>query len=176
MISTRHLGIVVLACGLAGVPGSAAAAPTRDPGLLQQIRPHVSFAYDEDVTDGVVEDFTVPIRPVPEGSAAGRLIPISPASETSGCDPNEFTGLPAGSLVLVRRGTCTFAQKVINAQAAGAAGVLIFNDVPGLINITFEGAAITVPVLFITRDLGESFAAGGSGRVQMRVQRPSAAP
>ena len=45
----------------------------------------------------------------------------TPAATADACDP-----LPAGSLtgraVLVRRGTCGFYQKALNAQNAGAAG------------------------------------------------------
>ena len=34
----------------------------------------------------------------------------------------------AGNIALLQRGTCTFQQKVENAQSAGAIGVLIFNE------------------------------------------------
>ncbi|MGH9284912.1 MAG: S8 family serine peptidase, partial [Acidimicrobiales bacterium] len=62
---------------------------------------------------------------------------------------------PAGSLTgkvaLIRRGTCTFHEKARNAQTAGAAGVVIYNNVAGLQNITVAGpVAITIPVVSIT--------------------------
>ncbi|MDF5864919.1 hypothetical protein P4113_20805 [Pseudomonas aeruginosa] len=49
--------------------------------------------------------------------------------------------LPAGSIALIQRGTCNFEQKAENAAAAGAAGVIIFNqgntdDRKGLENVT----------------------------------------
>ena len=47
---------------------------------------------------------------------------------TSGCQPEDFTGFPAGNIALMQRGSCPFAQKVTNAQAAGAAGAIIFNS------------------------------------------------
>ena len=37
-------------------------------------------------------------------------------------------GSSAGNIALIQRGTCTFAQKVANAEAAGAVGVVIFNE------------------------------------------------
>ena len=37
----------------------------------------------------------------------------------------------SGNLAIINRGTCTFSQKVANAKAAGAVGVLIINNVAG---------------------------------------------
>ena len=45
----------------------------------------------------------------------------------SGCDAADFTGFPAGNIALMQRGSCAFALKVTNAQAAGAVGAIIFN-------------------------------------------------
>src|SRR6185436_33829 len=47
---------------------------------------------------------------------------------TSGCEAADFAGFPAGNIALIQRGTCTFAQKAINAEAAGASAVIIFNQ------------------------------------------------
>jgi hypothetical protein len=33
-----------------------------------------------------------------------------------------------GGIALIQRGSCNFGVKVLNAQAAGAAGVIIFNE------------------------------------------------
>lgn len=51
-----------------------------------------------------------------------------------GSDPLACTGIDAdvsGAVVLIDRGTCTFAQKVRAAQTAGAIGVIIANDTAG---------------------------------------------
>lgn len=53
--------------------------------------------------------------------------PAAPGS-TSGCEPEDFAAFPAGNIALVQRGTCTFRVKVDNAAAAGASGVIIFNE------------------------------------------------
>jgi Zn-dependent M28 family amino/carboxypeptidase len=47
---------------------------------------------------------------------------------TSGCEAADFTGFPAGNIALMQRGSCPFALKVTNAQAAGAVGAIIFNS------------------------------------------------
>ena len=49
-------------------------------------------------------------------------------TSTSGCEPEDFAGFPAGNIALIQRGTCTFEIKGENAAAAGASGVLFFNQ------------------------------------------------
>jgi minor extracellular serine protease Vpr len=75
-------------------------------------------------------------------------------STADGC-----AALPAGSLAgkvaLIRRGTCGFQVKAANAQAAGAAGVVIYNNAAGVPNITVAGPiAITIPVVSISNTDG----------------------
>ena len=50
------------------------------------------------------------------------------SSSASGCSAGDFTGFTAGNIALIQRGTCNFGMKVLNAQAAGASGVIIFNE------------------------------------------------
>ena len=40
----------------------------------------------------------------------------------------DFTGFPAGNIALIQRGICNFAVKALNAEAAGASAVIIFNQ------------------------------------------------
>jgi len=101
-------------------------------------------------------------------SPDGRLVGYTsatgaPAAPLTGTFPLRRTGtaatsddacasLPAGSLMghvaLIRRGTCGFVVKAANAQAAGAVGVVIYNNVPGRLSITVEGGApIRIPVV-----------------------------
>ena len=65
----------------------------------------------------VVQAVDVTIPPV--GAANGN---------TSGCETADFAGFTAGNIALIQRGTCTFGVKVANAVAAGAAGVVLFNE------------------------------------------------
>ncbi|XOV78342.1 MAG: S8 family serine peptidase [Aestuariibacter sp.] len=48
-----------------------------------------------------------------------------------GCNAYEDAEAFAGAMALISRGSCFFADKVANAQAAGAAGVIVFNSNPG---------------------------------------------
>ena len=59
-----------------------------------------------------------------------------PTGNVRGCVAGDFTGLVPGTIVLVSRGGCTFASKASNAAAAGAAGVVIYNNTTGPLNGT----------------------------------------
>jgi hypothetical protein len=61
--------------------------------------------------------------------AGGIIIPPTPApSSASGCTAGDFSGFVPRRIALIQRGTCNFGVKVQNAQAAGASGVIIFNE------------------------------------------------
>ena len=67
-----------------------------------------------------------------------------------GCSADDFVDV-AGKIVLVERGVCAFAEKTQNATAAGAAGVVIYNNEAGPLNGTLgerlEGSAPSVALL-----------------------------
>jgi Peptidase family M28/PA domain len=77
---------------------------------------------------------TADLQPV-----GGIVIPPTPTpSSASGCSASDFTGFVPGRIALIQAGTCGNGVKVLNAQAAGATGMIIFNegnpgrtDVPG---------------------------------------------
>jgi minor extracellular serine protease Vpr len=81
----------------------------------------------------------------------------TPASQDDACD----TAAPApgsldGQLALIRRGTCGFHEKVRNAQAAGAAGVVLYNNGSALTTPNVTGPVpITIPVVLVTAGDGE---------------------
>jgi Zn-dependent M28 family amino/carboxypeptidase len=61
--------------------------------------------------------------------AGGIVIPPAPTStSTSGCTAGDFTDFVGGRIALIQRGGCNFGVKVLNAKAAGATGVIIFNE------------------------------------------------
>ena len=62
-----------------------------------------------------------------------------------------------GKIVIVRRGGCTFVNKTLAAQNAGAAAVIIVNNVDGEITMSGEDASITIPAISVTKDVGELF-------------------
>ena len=77
---------------------------------------------------------------------------IVAASPITACNSSDLpAGSLAGKLVLIQRGTCTFHVKAINAQNAGAVGVVLFNNAAGPLNPTVVGpVAITIPVAAIS--------------------------
>ena len=94
----------------------------------------------------------------------------TPSGDIRGCFAADYAGFVAGQIALVQRGTpagfpdnggvCTFRWKVDRAIAAGASAVLIYNNVPGVLNGTLgEGALSTRPALGLTQSLGEELRA-----------------
>jgi subtilisin family serine protease len=88
----------------------------------------------------------------PLAPTSGSL-PMAAAADVIGCAPLA-AGSMTGKAVLIRRGTCTFAAKAVNAQAAGAAAVVLYNNCPpncGRFSPTVAGpVAITIPVVAIS--------------------------
>ncbi len=151
----RFAGWIMAA--MLSVPAAGSAA------LLSQISPLViAYAPGTDFTTMTwsgVGDVTAVVSSIDLQLGLGN-------ASTSGCEAADFAGFAAGSIALIQRGACEFGLKAANAEAAGAVGVLIFNQGNtsddsrlGLINGTLTDAyAISVPVLFTTYALGASLA------------------
>lgn len=74
---------------------------------------------------------------------------------------SDFDGLNlTGKLALIKRGTISFSEKIANATAAGAVGVVIFNSRPGEANVSMQldDTAIAIPSVFIPLEFGEALA------------------
>jgi Zn-dependent M28 family amino/carboxypeptidase len=94
----------------------------------------------------------------------GFVLPPTPeSSSTSGCTAADFSGFNPGNIALIQRGGCNYGVKVLNAQAAGATGVIIFNegnpgrtDVPGIGIFDAAGNPFTptIPVAGVSFDTG----------------------
>lgn len=99
----------------------------------------------------------------PALSQAGLTGTFALADDGSGgtlaCTP--LVGFPAGSIAIADRGSCAFTQKVLNAQAAGAVGVVVVNSVPGS-PITMGGGApgITIPAVMVSQSDGAAIKFG----------------
>ena len=66
----------------------------------------------------------------------------------------------AGNTLLIERGECTFHAKARNAMEAGATGVIIYNNVAGVVNASVAGdPPITIPVVGITAADGAALVA-----------------
>lgn len=131
------------------------------PSTLEQTAPGATTYVEE--TDYTLMsqtdpgDVTAPVTGV-------DLALADPSSSTSGCEPADFAGFPAGDIALIQRGACSFGLKAENAAAAGAVGAIIFNqgnspDRMGLINGTLGSAyAGGIPVVFATFPNGSDWA------------------
>jgi hypothetical protein len=94
--------------------------------------------------------------PLPPDSGSSPLA-VPPSGNTQGCDP--LTGL-AGQVVLIQRGSCSFYQKALDAQLGGAAGVVIYNNAPGILSPTVAGdQPITIPVVLVAQSDGAALVA-----------------
>ncbi len=75
----------------------------------------------------------------------------------NGCDPYpDSTPDLSGNIVLVRRGTCTFVQKVTNAVAKGAKYVMFYNNAVGTATVSAKVDGIS-GVAMVTADQGASW-------------------
>jgi len=69
--------------------------------------------------------------------------------------PDDFDGLDVkGKFVLIQRGEIAFVDKALNAQKAGAAGVIIYNNTDGIVNMATD-PSITIPQLFMLKVDGD---------------------
>ena len=93
-------------------------------------------------------------------TAPVTALPAAPADATPGCDAADFAGFPAGNIALISRGSCSFAIKATNANAAGASGVIIYNNAAGELNGTLgNGFSLNLPVTSVTQADGQLLAA-----------------
>ena len=98
-------------------------------------------------------------------SLNGTVAGVQVGSTSAGC-----TALPAGSLTgkiaLIDRGSCGFSIKAMNAEAAGAIGVIIGNNQGGtaVSNMTVTaGAPSTLPSLMVSQNNGTAIKAALAG-------------
>jgi Zn-dependent M28 family amino/carboxypeptidase len=147
------------------------------PALLQQLTP-VNAEYETGAFTGTGD-----------GDVTGNVIPVDinlvpPRATTSGCEASDFLGLDfsgPNDIALIQRGgppapapVCTFAVKALNAEAAGAEAVIIFNqgDTPdreALIVGTLGGTNVVgIPVVGASFPDGAALAqAGSTARVRV---------
>jgi minor extracellular serine protease Vpr len=149
--------VVVASIGNSGADGVySAGAPgvgDRVIGVASMDNSHVdlrTFTISPDNTSiGYGNATGAPAAPT---SGSFPMSSVRPTTADDACDASG--GVPAsvaGTVVLIRRGTCTFHEKVRNAQSAGAVGAVLFNNVAGRFAPTVVGpVAITIPAVAIS--------------------------
>jgi hypothetical protein len=108
------------------------------------------------------------------GSASGPLFAVP----NLGCNASDFSGFVAGDIALIQRGGlgCLFSIKGLDAQAAGAAGYVVYdNSVETLPSPILGVPGPAIPGVFITNADGLALrAAAGSGAVDVSLSVTSA--
>jgi minor extracellular serine protease Vpr len=147
--------VVVASIGNSGTSGAYAAGA---PGLGEKVigvasfdNSHVSLsAFSISPDDQLIGYGTAAAAPLPPTSGS---LPMARTGTTTspddGCAP--IAADMTGYAVLIRRGTCPFHTKALNAQNAGASAVVLYNNAPGRFSPTVAGTpAITIPVVAIS--------------------------
>ena len=84
----------------------------------------------------------------------------------------DYTGMDVtGKIALVRRGDNTFEEKAMIAEAQGAAGIIIYNNVSGEIKMNVGEAKLAT--CSISQDDGEMLVAAGGGKLKISKDQTS---
>ncbi|GAA5164076.1 S8 family serine peptidase [Ornithinimicrobium tianjinense] len=99
----------------------------------------------------------------------------APFVQWNAADPTACTGsAPAASVddsvVLIKRGGCTFAEKVATAAAAGAEGVVVYNNADG--DPISMGGTGNIPAVMVSKADGETIAANLPSTVTINGNAP----
>lgn len=90
--------------------------------------------------------------------AAGELVLVDDGTtgDSLGCNTLINTAEIAGKIAVIYRGSCEFGTKALNAQNAGAIGVIIINNAAGTMDMAAgtDGAAVSIPVAMISNASG----------------------
>src|SRR6266581_4871367 len=94
--------------------------------------------------------------------------PYSTTSPANGC--SAITNNISGQIALIARGTCTFSTKIRNAQNAGAAGVIVYNNVlgdPTAMGQDGTPGQPTIPAVMVSKPNGQAMAAASTKTVSI---------
>ncbi|HJP72436.1 MAG TPA: PA domain-containing protein, partial [Candidatus Limnocylindria bacterium] len=110
-------------------------------------------------------------------SASGGVAGAVAMLDGSGCDPDDFAGIPDGAIAVTVRGGCFRRDQALNAQAAGAAALVVGypGRGPGQIYrpTLIDPAGIDILVVSITDDgiAALDAADGRSAHLEVRTER-----
>ncbi len=115
-----------------------------------------------DFNPNLNQTVTAAVALVDDGDSEGGL-----GTVTDGCQA--LLGFPVGRIALIDRGRCTFTTKIVNAQNAGAIGVLIGNTADTIFTMSGSNSAITIPSAIVRMSdanlIKANFAAGVTARL-----------
>lgn len=158
-------GVVVVTSG--GNNGGNGVYATGAPGVGSKViatasfdNTHVVQTYFTISPDGAKIGYSVATAsaPVPASGSIELVRTGTTTSTNDACTAGTppVPGSLTGKVALIRRSGCGFYEKVKNAEAAGAVGVVLYNNVAGTISPTVAGTpAVQIPVVAITAVDGE---------------------
>ena len=111
----------------------------------------VPFEYTDPTAELVVDGKSVEARPM-RGSPLGEV--IAPVIWGGVGRPEDFPRATEGKVALIQRGELLFTEKINNAHAAGAVGVIIYNNRPGIVGGTAQGSLL--PTVSVSRQQGQA--------------------
>lgn len=91
----------------------------------------------------------------PAAAGVSGVLVALPAGAQEGCAVTDFPAGVAGKIALIRRGTCTFQEKSLNAKAAGAMAAIIYNNAPGVVLGTLGSEGDYIPTVGISQAAGD---------------------
>ena len=158
--SAGNEGNVPYVTGSPGVASSAISTAANTPGG------RLYSKFDVTAPAGVAGTYPSlegagPVTFAQAGPISGSLVLASPLN---GCAPLANGGAIAGNIAYIQRGVCGFIDKYLNAQAAGARAIVVFNDGANATRIdpiVMGGldARVTIPGLMISSTVGNVLAA-----------------
>jgi len=107
-------------------------------------------------------DFTI------TSDITAKLVLAADVNETNGLGCSAFTANSlTDAIVLVDRGECSFSDKATNAQNAGAKGLIVANNEPGIINMSMDG--VTLPSVSISEDAGADLRSSYVANIEVTI-------
>ena len=98
------------------------------------------------------------------GMEGSPLVAGAGALADFGLGTTVAAGSMSGKVCLIKRGEISFAQKVLNCQASGGAGAVVFNNTAGALSGTLGTTVTTIPSVGITQADGEALLQSGLGQ------------
>ena len=123
----------------------------------------VSIAGEYDASNNVFSPGNVALMPSPGVTQDLVLFDDGSPDNSDGCSAAVNGAALNGKIAVIRRGVCTFVEKVKFAQDAGAVAVIIVNNDTvnpnQLVNMSGADATITIPAIFVSYNVGEAIIA-----------------
>jgi extracellular elastinolytic metalloproteinase len=123
----------------------------------------------------------IPVPVAPNGITSDLVLyknnPTPPGYNSACQIPTNSADLN-GKIALIKRGSCFFNLKVKNAQDAGAKAVIVMDSIPNSttrLSMSSTGIlGITIPAVFVTKEIGDSFIAEmANGSVNVKLEVPA---